>query len=192
MTIENPAPGPAANAAGQAGPDVQFKELAERVAQTADSDLKHFLSGILRATEKQVADLDATRGDLKVVREKLDKAEAEASAAAERAAKDRAATVENTAKSALRAAAKAAGAIDPADVLPFIKAGDVKADEDGKTNEAELVDALKKAKPHLFGKLNTSATAPTPNPKDAGGVKSVLEMTPAEYKAAKARFTSRR
>ena len=54
--------------------DAKFKILAERVANTADSDLKEFLSGILKATETTLA-------DLKSMRERLDKARADADAA---------------------------------------------------------------------------------------------------------------
>lgn len=55
------------------------------------------------------------------------------------------------AKQALRAAAAAAGAIYPEDI-PRLVSGEVEFDDDGEpTNADDLVEALKKSKPALFG-----------------------------------------
>ncbi len=157
----------------------QFKELSERVAKTADADLKLFLAGILKASE-------ATMADLKAMRDRLDKAQADADAAAVAAVKAKTEAAEAVTKSTIKAAAQKAGAVEAADVLPFIKLADVRVGEDGESNVAELVDALKKAKPHLFTSASTSTAAPAPKPGQTTA-KSALEMTDAEWKAAKAK-----
>jgi len=175
--------GAAQSGEADANVDKQFKALTERVARTADSDLKEFLSGILRATE-------TTLSDLKVMRERLDDAQAKADAAAtaaQLARKDASATV---IRADIRAEAQAAGAVDAGDVLPFINLIDVQVGEDGKSNIGELIGALKRAKPHLFSKVSTSATHAAPKPGNATP-KNALEMTTGEYRAAKARFTRR-
>jgi hypothetical protein len=165
------------------GAEVQFKILAERVARTADADLKEFLSGILKATETTLADLNA-------MRERLDKAQADAQAATAAAQKAKQDAGESAVKSDIRAEALAAGAVDPADVLPFISLSAVALDENGKSNIAELIGALKQQKPHLFRKVSTSAAHPVPKPGNAAP-RNALEMTAGEYRAAKARFVRR-
>jgi hypothetical protein len=163
--------------------DTQFRALAERVAKTADSDLKEFLAGILKATE-------TTLVDLKAMRERLDNAQAKADAAAAAAQIARKNAGETALRADIRAEAQAAGAVDAGDVLPFISLSDVKLSEDGKVNIVELVSALKKSKPHLFTKVSTSATHLAPKPGNVAP-KNALEMTTGEYRAAKARFTKR-
>jgi hypothetical protein len=165
------------------GFDAQFKTLSERVARTADSDLKEFLSGVLKATETTLADLNS-------MRERLDKAQANADVAAAAAQKARREASESAVKSDIRAEAVAAGAVDASDVLPFIDLNNVKIDESGKSNIAELIDKLRSAKPYLFRKVSTSATHPAPKPGN-GVARNALEMTVSEYRAAKARFMRR-
>lgn len=164
------------------GVDTQFRVLAERVAKTVDSDMKEFLSGILNATE-------TTLRDLKSMREQLDTAKARAETAAAAAQIARKDANETVLKADIRAEAQAAGAVDAGDVLPFINLSDVKYN-DGKSNIVELINALKKAKPHLFNKVNTSAPHAAPKPGNASP-KNALDMTTGEYRAAKARFTRR-
>lgn len=68
---------------------------------------------------------------------------------------------------AITAAATAAGAIVPEDIVPFIKTADVRFTGGGMvTNAGELVEAMRAAKPHFFNKR-------------------VHEMTGAEFVAAK-------
>jgi len=165
------------------GAEAQFKILAERVAKTADSDLKEFLSGVLKATETTLADLNSMRA-------RLDKAQANAEAATAAAQKAKQDARDSAAKADIRAEALAAGAVDPADVLPFISLSELELDENGKSNVAELIGILKKNKPHLFRKVSTSATHPVPKPGNAAP-RNALEMTAGEYRAAKARFVRR-
>ena len=181
-TIENDS-GVMPIATADAGMDAQFKLLAERVSKTADSDLKEFLSGILKATE-------TTLGDLRSMRERLDKTQANADAAAAAAQRAKKDASDTAVKADIRAEAHAAGAVDAGDILPFVNLSDVTRSDDGKSNIAELIAGLKKAKPHLFGKTSTSATHPAPKPGNAGP-RNALEMTTGEYRAAKARFTRR-
>jgi ribosomal protein L9 len=181
--MSNESGGGGLNGPADIGVDAQFKTLADRVAKTADSDLKEFLSGILKATE-------STLTDMKFMQARLDKAQADADAAGAVAQKARKDASDVAVKAEIRAQAQVFGAVDAADVLPFISLSDVKVDENGKSNIAELLDGLKKAKPHLFGKVSTSATHQAPRPGNAGP-RNALEMTLAEYRAAKARFTRR-
>ncbi len=167
----------------QASIDLQFKLLSERVAKTSDSDLKEFLSGILKATE-------ITLVDMRSMRERLEKVQANADAAAAAAQTAKRDATDRVVRADIRAEAQAAGAIDAADVLQFIGMGAVQIGDDGRSNIPELINGLKKNKPHLFGKVSTSATHPVPKPGGAGP-RNALEMTPGEYRAAKARFTKR-
>jgi hypothetical protein len=74
----------------------------------------------------------------------------------------------------LRLAANAAGAHDVADVLTLLPRDQIRLNDAGKiTNAAELVAAMKTARPHFF-------TTAGPPPKPAIG------MTDAEYATAKA------
>jgi hypothetical protein len=165
------------------GAEAQFKILAERVARTADSDLKEFLSGVLKATETTLADLNS-------MRERLDKAQADAESATAVAQKATQDASDSAVKADIRAEALAAGAVDAADVLPFISFSELQFDENGKSNVAELIGILKKKKPHLFRRVSTSATYPVPKPGN-GAPRNALEMTAVEYRAAKARFVRR-
>jgi len=183
MSINDDSGGATLSGVGDIAADSQFKALAERVAKTADADLKVFLSGILKATE-------TTLTDLKSMRERLDNAQAKADAAAAEAQIARRDASDTVLRADIRAEAHAAGAVDAGDVLPFISLSDVKLGEDGKTNIAELLNALRRAKPHLFSKISTSATHPAPKPGNVAP-KNALEMTTGEYRAAKARFTRR-
>ena len=85
----------------------------------------------------------------------------------------------------LKASALKAGMVD-LDGLKMADLSTVTLDKDGEVVGAEaLMDALKKSKPYLFGAASTSSTAPVP-PAAPPGSTRVTQMTPAEYKAAKA------
>jgi hypothetical protein len=89
-------------------------------------------------------------------------------------------------KAELRVAAKDAGAVDAADVVALLGTAKVKTDADGNvTNAAELLEELKKAKPHLFGGASSSSTAKEPA-KEGPKTKKATEMTDDEYKVARA------
>ena len=91
----------------------------------------------------------------------------------------------------LRVAAKEAGASDPNDMLALIPAEKLKVGEDGEIeNAAELMAALKKAKPYLFGATSTSNPQQTPS-ADPPAPKKAMEMPKAEYEASRAALTKR-
>lgn len=95
-------------------------------------------------------------------------------------------------KADIRAAAKDAGANDPADVIAFLPPDKIKIGADGEIeNAADLIADLKKSKPYLFGTPATSNPAKTPDPKPPAE-KSAKDMTPDEYRAARAALTKRR
>ena len=145
--------------------------LEQKVASATDGDVKAILSGILRAGEKTLAEMDA----LKVRLEAAEKATIDATEAA----------VKKVKRSNLVAAAQAAGAVDATEALNFIKLGEVTVSDGGESNAAALVAGLKAAKPHLFNRSNSSAAAASPATADPAR-KSVLAMTKEEYAAAKA------
>lgn len=96
----------------------------------------------------------------------------------------------------LKAEAVKAGVIDAADALAMIPVDKITRDADGNpTNAAELLAALKEAKPYLFGapatpKPSTSSHAPAPKPGDPVA-KKATDMTDEEYRAARAAVTKR-
>ncbi len=151
--------------------DGKIAELEGKFSNAVDADVKMILSGILKAGEKTLAEMDA----LKMRLEAAEKATTDATEAA----------VKKVKRANLMAAAKAAGAVDATEALQFVKLGDVTVNEAGESNAAELVAGLKAAKPHLFSKVSTSAAAASPGFTDPAK-KSVLAMTKEEYAAAKA------
>ena len=122
------------------------------------------------------------------IAKKLEEATAahtEALTAKEKAANDRIIRAE------LKAAALKAGMVD-LDGLKLADLSTVKLTESGEVDGADaLMEALKKAKPYLFGNSGTTSnTSRTPAPQDKP--KHVSEMTPEELKAeAKRRGFSR-
>ncbi len=85
----------------------------------------------------------------------------------------------------LKALATAAGMVD-LDGLKLADLSTVRINKDGEVEGAtELMEALKKAKPYLFGTATTSTTA-TPPPSNKPKPKLVTEMTKEEYAQAKA------
>lgn len=82
----------------------------------------------------------------------------------------------------LKAIAVKAGMHD-LDGLKLADLSKIKLDDAGEVVGAEeLMAALKKAKPYLFGDASTSSTDKTPKP-DGGKPKKVSDMTDAERKA---------
>jgi hypothetical protein len=125
---------------------------------------------------EHTATLDSLRTDLTG---KVTEAEGKATDAAGKA-KARATQAD------LRIAAKEAGMVD-LDGLKLLDQAAVKTDDDGNvTNAAELMAAMKTAKPFMFGTGSTSNTSQTPLPNKEGAPKSALDMTADEYKAARA------
>ena len=117
----------------------------------------------------------------------------EAAEANVRAANDKIARTHQAAVRAnLRVAAKEAGAVDASDMLALIPPDKMKINDDGDIeNAVELLAELKKAKPYLFGAASTSSTAQPPKSEPAAA-KKATEMTPEEFRAARAKLLNTR
>jgi len=90
----------------------------------------------------------------------------------------------------LKSAALAAGMID-LDGLKLADLSGLSIDESGEIAGAEaLLAELRRAKPWLFAAPSSSSTAAPPPP--AGPARHALEMTDAEYRAARAELLKRR
>ena len=120
------------------------------------------------------------------------KAADDAAKVAEKASGDKVKEVQTAAdqrviRAELKAVAVKAGMVD-LDGLKLADLSKVKLNDQGEVEGAEeLMTALKKTKPYLFGEPSTSSTHRAPNPGD-NKPKKVSEMTDAERKAeAKAR-----
>lgn len=99
--------------------------------------------------------------------------------AAEKAANDRVIRAE------LKAAAIKAGMVD-LDGLKLADLSTVKLGDDGEVEGADaLMEAMKEAKPYLFGEAKSSSSTTKVPPKKETETKKATEMTPDEYKAAK-------
>lgn len=89
----------------------------------------------------------------------------------------------------LKAVAIKAGLID-LDGLQLADLSAVKLNDKGEVEGGEAaIEALKKAKPYLFGQASTSS-GKNPPPADPPSNKKVSEMTEAEYAAAKKAITA--
>lgn len=90
----------------------------------------------------------------------------------------------------LKSEAIAAGMVD-LDGLKLADLTTVKINKDGEVEgAAELMEALKKAKPYLFGTATTSSTVKPPT-SEKQKLKLATEMTDEEYAAAKAKLIAR-
>ena len=109
-------------------------------------------------------------------------------AAAEAADKVKAAHTaadERILRSELKAAALKAGMID-LDGLKLADLTKVKLNEDGTVEGADaLFEDMKKAKPYLFGKQESSSSTNSTPPRKPGEPKKATEMTDEEYAAAR-------
>lgn len=90
----------------------------------------------------------------------------------------------------LKTVALKAGMVD-LDGLKLADLSTVKLDDQGEVAGADaLIDALKKAKPYLFGSTQHTSTPSAPPSSTPPAAKKASEMTPAEYAAARAKFKS--
>jgi hypothetical protein len=125
------------------------------------------------------ADAEKQAGDFKTAADKAALDAKETSSAAQSAADARVIRAE------LKTVALKAGMVD-LDGLKLADLSTVKLDDKGEVEGADaLIDALKKAKPYLFGSASGTSTpgnAPSSTPPAA---KSARDMTPEEYAAAK-------
>ena len=123
------------------------------------------------------------------------KAAKEAAEAAQRAADEKVTTSEKAAndriiRAELKAAALKAGMVD-LDGLKLADLSTIKLNDAGEVEGAEaLMEAMKKAKPYLFG-AQSSSTPKNPPPNTPPVNKKAMEMTEDEYRAAKAALTGR-
>ena len=110
--------------------------------------------------------------------EKLTAAEAKVVESASRA-------MQASRDAALKLAAKDAGIRD-VDGLKLLDTSKIEVAEDGSVTIPEkFFEKAKADRPWLFGDGNTSSTHPMPSPKPAAA-KAAKEMTPEEYKIARA------
>jgi hypothetical protein len=106
------------------------------------------------------------------------------------------ATEQRAIRADLKAALALGGAVD-LDAVKLMDMAAVKLNADGDVeNAAEMVAALKAAKPHLFGKepaakTTTTQTEGAPKPGEPKA-KNAMDMTDEEWAAEKARLTKRR
>jgi hypothetical protein len=118
------------------------------------------------------------------------KAAEDAAKAAEKTGGDKVKEVQTAAdqrviRAELKAAAIKAGMVD-LDGLKLADLSKVKLNDQGEVEGAdELMDAMKKAKPYLFGAPSTGNTQKPPKPGDQAP-KLATTMTDAEYAAARA------
>ena len=128
----------------------------------------------------------------------LEAARDKAIADAKKATEDAAATVaaantesqQRLIRAELKAAALKAGMVD-LDGLKLADLSTVKLNDAGEVEGAEaLFEAMKKAKPYLFGNPGHSSTPGTPPSNTPPAAKHAREMTPEEYAAARAKLAT--
>lgn len=108
------------------------------------------------------------------------KKDADAASATHKTAAD-----ERVIRAELKAVAIKAGMVD-IDGLKLADLTTVKLDDKGEVQGAdELIEALKKAKPYLFGNAQSSSTPNTPPSGTPPAAKKAMEMTDAEYAVAR-------
>lgn len=101
------------------------------------------------------------------------------------------ASQERIIRAELKATALAAGMVD----LDFLKLADlsqVTLSDEGEVKGAEdMIEALKKSKPHFFTENKTSSSTAKPPEKKPEGAKSAKDMTPEEYAKERERIVRR-
>jgi Phage minor structural protein GP20 len=121
-------------------------------------------------------------GKAKAAEEAAAKAKADADAAS---ATHKTAADERVIRAELKAVAIKAGMVD-IDGLKLADLSTVKLDDKGEVVGADaLIEALKKAKPYLFGSTQSSSTPNTPPSGTPPAAKKAMEMTDAEYAVAR-------
>ena len=131
--------------------------------------------------KQRAAESDATAHRAAVV-EAQAKGVADVAEAVKQAHNDAAARI---VRAELKAQALAAGMIDT-DGLKLLDLSGVKLGDDGEVSvPAGFFDAAKKAKPYLFGAMNTASTAVPPARVAQGETVRAMDMTADEYRAAK-------
>lgn len=142
----------------------------------------------LKADEaKRVADEAKAAADAAKAEADAAKAAAQAEAAAAKSAAEQAAN-DRIIRAELKAEAVKAGMVD-LDGLKLADLSAVKLDEQGNvTGAAEMLTALKEAKPYLFTAAPVHSSQPNPPPPAPGKVppSDARKMTAEEYAAAKA------
>lgn len=176
--VEPPAPGPApAPVPTPPAPP----PLPETFSREYVHELREENKGWrLKATQHEQAAKDAAAAAEKAAKDAEDKTKAAQSAADQRVI-----------RAELKTLALKAGMVD-LDGLKLADLSTVKLDDKGEVEGAQaLIDALKKAKPYLFGTPGNSSTPGTPPPGTPPAPKSVKDMTDAEYAAERAKLKNK-
>lgn len=125
---------------------------------------------------------EADRDTHKTAAEKATETAKEVTTAAQAAADQRVIRAE------LKTVALKAGMVD-LDGLKLADLSTVKLDDKGEVEGADaLIEALKKAKPYLFGTPGNSSTPVVPPSNKPPEAKKAADMTDAEYAAARSKF----
>jgi hypothetical protein len=165
-------------------PDPQVTPPPKAPPETFSKDYVHELREENKATRLKL-EAEATRAKAAEEQREKDRVDADAKVKATNSAADA-----RVIRAELKALAVAAGMVD-LDGLKLADLTTVKINKDGEVEGAtELMEALKKAKPYLFGAANTS-TAQKPPPSDKPKPKLATQMTKEEYAAAKAALIAR-
>jgi hypothetical protein len=128
------------------------------------------------------------KGEAEAARTAADSARADAEKAVGEA---RSAADQRVIRAELKAEALRAGMVD-LDGLKLADLSTVKLNDAGEVEGAgELMEAMKKAKPWLFGAASTSGTHPQPR-SEPPKAKLAKDMTPEEWRAARAELLARR
>ena len=165
-------------------PVTETNPAAKQVPETFSREYVHELREENKSWRQKAQEAETARkaaDEAKTAAEKeRDNKEKEAKSAAD----------QRVIRAELKAAAIKAGMVD-LDGLKLADLSKVKLNADGEVEGAdELMEAMKKSKPYLFGSASTSSTGKAPK-KDEEKPKLATEMTDAEYRAARAALTKR-
>lgn len=153
-------------------------------AETFSREYVHELREEAKNSRQKATDEAARAKAAEEAREK-DRIEADAKVKASNAAADA-----RVIRSELKALAIAAGMVD-LDGLKLADLSTVKIKDGEVEGAAEMMEALKKAKPYLFGNATTSGTHKVPS-SDKPKLKLATEMTKEEYATSKAALIAKR
>ena len=163
--------------------EVQLAASQARVKEVSDEAKGHRLNAAEARKATEVADAARVASETASA-ERIKQIETDAGAKLTKAQ-------QSAVRANLRVAAKEAGAADPSDMLALIPSDRLKVNEDGEIeNAAELMTALKAAKPYLFGQASTSSVASVPK-TEPPVAKRAVDMTNDEYQAARAAAVKR-
>jgi hypothetical protein len=165
-------------------PDPDPQVTPKAPPETFSKDYVHELREENKATRLKL-EAESTRAKAAEEQREKDRVDADAKVKATNSAADA-----RVIRAELKALAVAAGMVD-LDGLKLADLTTVKINKDGEVEgAAELMEALKKAKPYLFGTATTSSTTKPPT-SEKPKLKLATEMNDEEYAAAKAKLIAR-